>query len=141
MARSLIALAAALALAGCGDDPTIDGPIEPAPRDRPSGERPAPAEKVVKKARCPANVAPGCRAVTGRVIFRELVDEDGDGDLHVGVAAGGITLPGATVIDVNKDLRPRRDPEIGDTVSGAGPVYPGSYGQRQIEAVVFNTAR
>nr|MBA2505372.1 hypothetical protein [Thermoleophilaceae bacterium] len=77
----------------------------------------------------------------GRVVFRELVDPDGDGDLHVGVTGGGITAPGLTIIDVNKNLRPRRDPQIGETVSGAGPVYPGSYGQRQIEAVVFNAQR
>jgi hypothetical protein len=38
-------------------------------------------------------------------------------------------------VDVAPRLRPRRDPGVGDRVAAAGPVYRGSYGQRQIEAV------
>jgi hypothetical protein len=56
------------------------------------------------------------------VIYVERVDPDGDGDLHVVVAAGGVTLAGLTSVDVSRSLRPRRDPRVGDLVSAAGPV-------------------
>ena len=77
----------------------------------------------------------------GRVIYVERVDPDGDGDLHVVLAAGSITAPGLTAIDVAVDLRPRRDPRIGDRVSAAGPVQTGSYGQSQIHALEFHARR
>jgi len=44
------------------------------------------------------------------------------------------------VIDVRRDLRPHPLPAPGDRVSAAGPVHRGSYGQRQIEAVVVHAA-
>jgi hypothetical protein len=74
------------------------------------------------------------------VIALESVDPDGDGDLHLILAGGSITLPGVTVLDVSRALRPRHDPRIGDWAAGAGPVYRGSHGQRQIQVervVVF----
>jgi hypothetical protein len=37
------------------------------------------------------------------------------------------------VLDVNKDLRPTVDPKVGDWAAGAGPVYPGSHRQHQIQ--------
>ena len=46
-----------------------------------------------------------------------------------------------TAIDVAVDLRPRRDPRIGDRVSAAGPVQTGSYGQSQIHALEFHARR
>ena len=46
----------------------------------------------------------------------------------------GVTAPGISVIDVARDLRPKPLPGVGDTLSAAGPVYRGSYGQRQIQA-------
>jgi hypothetical protein len=52
-----------------------------------------------------------------------------------------VTAPGISVIDVRRDLRPKPLPRIGDRVSAAGPVYEGSYGQRQIEAIVLHVAR
>jgi hypothetical protein len=36
---------------------------------------------------------------------------------------------------VRKDLRPHPLPGVGDEISAAGPVFPGSYGQRQIQAI------
>jgi len=57
-------------------------------------------------------------------------------DAHLVLASGqGVTAPGITVIDVPRALRPRPLPGPGDRVSAAGPVFTGSYGQRQIEAV------
>jgi hypothetical protein len=100
----------------------------------------APAPRDVRLSHCSGDV-PGCRTVRGTVLYVEHVDPDGDGDLHVVVAAGSITLPGMTSIDVARDLRPDRDPGIGDRVSAAGPVQPGSYGQSQIHALEFHVRR
>jgi hypothetical protein len=91
----------------------------------------------VRRARCPAAVD-GCRAVSGRVLYVERVDPDGDGDLHVVVLDGSVTAPGLTAVDVRRGLRPERDPRVGDRVSAAGPVQPGSYGQSQIHALEFH---
>ena len=96
---------------------------------------PAPAA-APPRVRCPAGVA-RCRAATGRIVYVERVDPDGDGDLHVVVAAGSISLPGLTSIDVSRDLRPPVDPRPGQRAGGAGPVLRGSFGQRQIQAVRF----
>jgi hypothetical protein len=79
--------------------------------------------------------------VRGTVLYVESVDPDGDGDLHVVVEGGSITLPGMTAIDIAPELRPRRDPRIGDRVSAAGPVQTGSYGQSQIHALVLHVRR
>jgi len=95
----------------------------------------------VRHAHCPDG-ADNCAAVTGRVLYVEAVDPDGDGDAHYVLAGGRITAPGLSAIDVSRDLRPRRLPRIGELVSAAGPVFTGSHGQRQIEAVeVFHQRR
>jgi hypothetical protein len=107
--------------------PTPTATVTPAPRD-------------VRRSYCPADVA-GCTTVRGTVLYVERVDPDGDGDLHVIVDAGSVTLAGMTAIDVARDLRPRRDPRIGDRVSAAGPVQTGSYGQSQIHALEFHVRR
>jgi hypothetical protein len=66
----------------------------------------------------------------------QRVDPDGDGDAHFVLASvEGITAPGVTVVDVSAELRPRPLPGVGDLLAAAGPVHPGSFGQRQIEAV------
>jgi hypothetical protein len=114
---------------------------DPGPRLRPSKPRDRePRPGPLKPARCPARV-PDCRSVTGRIVYVERVDPDGDGDLHVVVAAGSISLPGLTAIDVAPSLRPRRDPRIGDRATAAGPVQTGSYGQSQIHALRFRVQR
>jgi hypothetical protein len=137
--------AAAFFLTGWG----IDGPGVPPPRDEERPRREPPRRESprresrapsVARVRCPAGV-PGCRSVRGRVVLVERVDPDGDGDLHVVVLDGGISAPGVTAVDVRPGLRPRRDPRAGDVVSAAGPVQPGSYGQRQIHALRFRAAR
>ena len=71
----------------------------------------------------------------------ERVDPDGDGDAHfVIVDPQGITVPGATAIDVRAGLRPNPLPGVGDLVSAAGPVQTGSYGQSQIHALELHVA-
>lgn len=132
----LVALAA---LAGCGGDdgglPSLSSETSPAPP--PATRHPFPI------ARCPKS-ASNCAASMGRVIYIESVDPDGDGDLHVvAVVTKGkiVTGAGLTVFDVSKDVRPKKDPELGATVTGAGPVYRGSHGQNQIQVTKFRVKR
>ncbi|MGI8462384.1 MAG: hypothetical protein ACR2OC_12275 [Solirubrobacterales bacterium] len=94
----------------------------------------------IEKAHCPPASA-NCESATGRVIYVEATDPDGDGDAHLVLSSDeAITGPGISVVDVMRDLRPHPLPRLGDLVSAAGPVYRGSYGQRQIEADVIRVA-
>ena len=75
-------------------------------------------------------------------MYVESVDPDGDGDAHfVLLSRQSITAPGISVIDVARHLRPRPLPNRGDWIAAAGPVYSGSYGQRQVEAIVLDVSR
>jgi hypothetical protein len=108
--------------------------------DRTAVEKQVPQARL-RRARCPADLA-GCRSATGRIIYVERVDPDGDGDAHFVLASPhGITAPGISVIDVRRDLRPHPLPGVGDRLSAAGAVAIGSHGQRQIEAVTLRVAR
>lgn len=141
--QSLFA-AALLGLAGCGTGggagtTETEPPAERPPAERPEPPRPAPLPRV-EPARCPAEV-PGCRVATGRIVYVERVDPDGDGDAHFVIAdRQGITLPGLTAIDVRAGLRPRPLPGPGEEISAAGPVQTGSYGQSQIHALELRVA-
>ena len=85
--------------------------------------------------RCPAQ-EPGCVSASGRIVALEAIDPDGDGDAHfVLLSPDSVTAPGVTVVDVRRGLRPRPLPKVGEALSAAGPVFPGSYGQLQIQAV------
>jgi hypothetical protein len=109
----------------------------------PDGRRPSDAARPSPPARasCPAAAA-NCRSASGRVLYVERVDPDGDGDAHFVLSSpDSITGPGISVIDVKRSLRPSPLPGPGDLLSAAGPVYRGSYGQRQIEAIELNVAR
>ena len=110
------------------------------PPDRPGPDRPPRTDRL-KLSRCPPELS-NCRTASGRIIYVERVDPDGDGDAHfVLVSDDDITAPGLSVIDVKKSLRPHPLPTRGDRISAAGPVYRGSYGQRQIEAIELHVAR
>jgi hypothetical protein len=138
-----ILLLGAVAAAALPIDDRRAAPAEPRrPAPSPSPEPSAtPAPKPdVRAARCEDGV-PDCRAVRGTVVYVERVDPDGDGDLHVVVTGGSVTAPGMTAVDVAPELRPRRDPRVGDRVSAAGPVQRGSYGQSQIHALDFHARR
>jgi hypothetical protein len=133
-----------VALSGCADE-LRDEANQQAESTAPTGTAPAVRTEradptpPVEPARCPAEV-PGCRTASGRIIYVEAVDPDGDGDAHFVLASReGISAPGVSIIDVERDLRPHPLPRVGDQVSAAGPVYPGSYGQHQIQAVVLHT--
>jgi hypothetical protein len=121
----------ALVAAACAEE-------QPPPRAAPDASAESPPR--VERARCAAD-ADNCAAVTGRVLYVERVDPDGDGDAHYVLAGGNVTAHGISVIDVRRELRPRRLPRIGDLVSAAGPVFTGSYGQRQIEATEVHHQR
>jgi hypothetical protein len=133
--RALACLLVVL-LAGCGDGdkPSAARTAEPPTPTATATTPPEPQRRAtVRRAHCPPD-AENCMAVTGRVIYVEAVDPDGDGDAHYVLAGGRVTAPGLSVIDVGPHLRPRRLPRPGELVSAAGPVFTGSYGQRQIEA-------
>jgi hypothetical protein len=135
-AACLLLLAALFASCGGGDDPL--------PEPRATQPTPTPEQRerraTVKRAHC-APDAGNCAAVTGRVVYVEAVDPDGDGDAHYVLAGGRVTAPGLSVIDVGPHLRPRRLPRPGELVSAAGPVFTGSHGQAQIEAVELHHQR
>ncbi len=137
---TLLACAAALALvpAGCsGDSAPAEPPAGGDPEPRPASEPRA----ALEPARCPPDLA-GCRTASGRIIYVERTDPDGDGDAHfVLISREAITGPGVSVIDVKPSLRPSPLPGPGDRISAAGPVYRGSYDQKQIEAVELHVAR
>ena len=102
---------------------------------------PPAADPPFREARCPAGAA-NCESATGRILYVERVDPDGDGDAHFVIAGDDdITGLGTSVIDVRAGLRPRPLPGPGERISAAGPVYPGSYGQRQIQAEVLRVDR
>ena len=141
MRRTAVALLAAALLAGCGS--SSDPPPRAQPERTPTGTAtatPTAQPASVERAHC-APDAGNCAAVTGRVVYVEAVDPDGDGDAHYILAGGDVTAPGISIIDVGVDLRPARLPRLGDLVSAAGPVYPGSHGQKQIEAVEVHHQR
>jgi len=141
----------AVLLAGCGATAAPPGAGTPTttslsatapPSTAPRSTTPAPVSTPpLEPARCPVADSAACTAHTGRVLAIESVDADGDGDLHVIAGGGSTTAPGITVFDVSRTLRPARDPRPGDRVTGAGPVYRGSFRQRQIEVTTFRVAR
>jgi hypothetical protein len=143
--RPLVLTLLAAALAACGSSPAPERERKQPPRERaaerPAGVPEAPAAPKLKRVSCPPELD-NCRSASGRIIYVERVDPDGDGDAHfVLISRAGITGPGLSVIDVKRSLRPHPLPGPGDLLSAAGPVYTGSYGQKQIEAIELNVAR
>src|SRR4051812_522742 len=138
-----VKLAAAMLLlvagAGCGSSASVSTPARRPTTTAPPPMKRPPHRLTVERARCAPGVA-NCAAATGRIVYVEAHDPDGDGDLHLVVVGGNVTLPGMTVFDIEKNVRPRRVPRIGDLASAAGPVYHGSYGQKQIQATELHVA-
>jgi len=141
-------LVAAVAVAAFVLWPRGDDGTERPPRGAQRAERtpepepqPSPRERPLRRPKCRDDV-PDCASTSGRIVYVERVDPDGDGDLHVVVTdSRGVTLRGLTSVDVSKDLRPRRDPRVGDRASAMGPVQTGSFGQSQIHALEFHVRR
>ncbi len=147
---AVVAIAVSIA-SGCGEEDPEQGSVAAtnttttatasgeqtittgSPPPEPSGPKPPPAH-------CPPELE-NCATASGTIIYIERVDPDGDGDAHFVLSSEeGITATGLSVIDVPADLRPHPLPEFGQQISAAGPVYTGSYGQRQIEAIELNVA-
>ena len=130
---------------GSGEGRAARDGVRPVERELPDRAPPgrdgsAPA-RPLEPARCPPR-AGNCRSATGRVIYVERVDPDGDGDAHFVLASRqSVTGPGLSVIDVKHSLRPSPLPGPGDRMSASGPVHRGSYGQRQIHAVELHVER
>jgi hypothetical protein len=129
--KALLFPLALAVLAGCKSDPPPEHHVPAA----------IPPAAQLERSHCPPAAA-HCRTASGQIIYVEAVDPDGDGDAHfVLTSRQSITLPGISVIDVEKNMRPHPLPETGDRVSAAGPVYRGSFGQRQIQATELHVAR
>lgn len=127
----------AVATVGCGGG---DSDVREEP-GTPAGEAERRGQPRLRPPACPAGLV-NCARASGRIAYVERVDPDGDGDAHfVLVGSRSITGPGITVVDVRADLRPRPLPGPGDLLAAAGPVYRGTFGQRQIEAVAVRVAR
>lgn len=119
------------------DDTGRAGAAEPTGTSGADGKA---AEPVLEPSSCPDDGS-NCVVARGRVLYVEKVDPDGDGDAHfVTTSSQSVTLPGITIFDVRADLRPDPLPGPGDLVGGAGPVYPGHAGQKQIEVTEFHVA-
>lgn len=130
----------AVAASGQGGDSDQSGNT-PGSGSQSGGGDSGAAQPVLPESTCPPDLA-NCVVASGRVIYVEAVDPDGDGDAHfVTESEDGVTVPGLTIFDVRTDLRPDPLPEVGDLVGGAGPVFRGSYGQKQIEVIEFHVAR
>lgn len=135
---SALALLAAIALAACGA-----AGLTPPEQTSSSSTRPEPPRDVaaLDPPSCPPDAA-NCATAAGEIAYVERVDPDADGDAHfVLLSRDGITGPGVSVIDVAASLRPRPLPRRGDLLAAAGPVYPGSYGQHQIQATGIDVVR
>lgn len=132
LALVLAALLGAIAV-GCGSDgggatttatPAEEVTTSTSAEHPPASLRPPPCTPV-----------DNCARAAGEIAYVERVDPDGDGDAHfVLLSRESITAPGISVIDVRADLRPHPLPVPGDQLSASGPVYEGSFGQRQIQA-------
>jgi len=127
---------------GNGGNPQQGSRHSPSPAKREA--KPPDARRrldALEASHCPPELG-NCRTASGHIVYVERVDPDGDGDAHFVLSSRqSITLPGLSVIDVKKSLRPRPLPGPGDRISAAGPVYHGSYGQKQIEAIELHVAR
>jgi hypothetical protein len=124
-------------LAGCGGNDL--GPQAEKP-EKSANAKPA-TRAWPKLPHCPSQAA-NCSSVRGTIIYIEANDPDGDGDAHfVLTSSSSLSGPGIAVIDVERELRPHPLPGVGARVAAAGPVYRGSYGQKQIQATTLRVGR
>ncbi len=136
LSRGRLAPALAIALfvlAGCGGEEGDESTSSATPTIATIPEGDDVPEAGLQPPPCPA--VDNCERAAGEIAFVERVDPDGDGDAHfVLLSSESITGPGLTVIDVRPELRPSPLPGPGDEIAASGPVFRGSYGQKQIQA-------
>ena len=78
---------------GCGGGDETDPATGAASSE--STQPPEPTEPALVEATCPAAAA-NCRSASGRIIYVEAVDPDGDGDAHfVLLSSESVTGPGS----------------------------------------------
>jgi hypothetical protein len=130
----------ACASPGCGGGEATSEPATSTATGAATRPVEQPAAPEAPQAHCPPELD-NCATASGTIIYIERVDPDGDGDAHFVLSSEeGITFKGVSVVDVAEELRPHPLPKVGDHISAAGPVYTGSYGQSQIEAIELNLA-
>ncbi|MEK6276689.1 MAG: hypothetical protein AABM29_01575 [Actinomycetota bacterium] len=141
MLRILAALIALVAVPGCGGGPEPHQQQGAASGDRAGSAARREQQAALRPPSCPPD-ATNCRSAGGRILYVERVDPDGDGDAHFVLSSSqSVTFPGITVVDVRRDLRPHPLPGPGDLLAASGPVFRGSYGQRQIQADAVRVRR
>lgn len=75
-----------------------------------------------------------CRAVSGRVLYVEEQDPDGDGDLHLVLfSRDSLTRRYVSILKLGADDRPADVPGFGAWVGATGRPYRGERGERNLE--------
>jgi hypothetical protein len=135
-----LVLLAGVALSACGGDDASSSEAGPRPATATTTAA-VPDVSALDRPSCPPD-ADNCREASGEIAYIERVDPDDDGDAHfILLSSEGVTGPGVSVIDVAASLRPHPLPRRGDLLAAAGPVYPGTYGQHQIQATAIDVVR
>ena len=85
---------------------------------------------------CPDRRVPSyetCAAVSGRVVYVQAVDPDGDGDLHVALLSRqSLTYPGISVVKFQQRVRPAHPPAIGSWMTAVGERYTGTHDDHNV---------
>ena len=82
---------------------------------------------------CRDTDGPACREVSGRIVYIEREDPDGDGDAHlVLVGRSSVTKRFISIIKIGRPTRPRRLPGWGSWVSAVGHLDFGSHGRIEL---------
>jgi hypothetical protein len=84
---------------------------------------------------CRASDGPACREVSGRVVYIEREDPDGDGDAHlVLLGRSSVTRRFITIVKIKRAERPRALPGWGSWVSAVGHGDLGASGRAELVA-------
>ena len=75
-----------------------------------------------------------CREISGRVLYVEEQDPDGDGDVHlVLLSRDSLTRTYFSVLKLKRDHRPAHLPGFGRWVGATGRPYVGAGGERNLD--------
>ena len=71
-----------------------------------------------------------CRVASGRIIYVQRHDPDGDGDVHIVLASrGSLTWPGISVVKLPATLRDTPNIGVGRWLVASGETFDGSHGE------------
>jgi hypothetical protein len=129
----VIALAVLLAIAAAAFVVAGQGVYETYPRTAlysAAGRAAAPRWTVGCRARRPP--APGrvCANVSGRVVWRQAEDPDGDGDRHLML----VVRRHVRLVKLSRYLTVPRLPRLGTTIRATGYIMRGSHGRDEVDA-------